>query len=693
MCPEINWRVENETGAETVIKTSPRAISWQRKALLGIVILLGASLGVIYNSISKPALSPTATNITLRPTLTHQAVLNSSFTRTPTFQPTRTHMPTRWYLPAATSTLTLSPSPTLVIPALQAVSTTSKSSLRSCSASSGSAWRSWRSEPYPYAVRTLLLDQGKLWAGTASGLFEVNPRTNRYAQTLPYETTGGISMLLPLGDGRLWAESDRGHFYYDGRQWFQVRISRLNTNYLHEAPVFELAIDQNDDLWIYYETRDSRWPNLYHLPGFIPPNDRPWTATLEKPFWKGSDRGPWQVFTDGLFSYRSTAECEAQNQTITSIVPYPSTAYYIPEKFSNATDRDGSVWWTSIEFPHYILNHASDGRLITSTLPVNPRGYDFTYPLAPDPVRGVWRGDSQGLIYTDGKNTRRIDFAYDPCTVLWPNDLAIDARGTIWIGSPGGQILKKTSAETNWAAITLPDLPQSNAGQPITAIAIAPNGSLWATHGYDLFNVNGTPLVRTTLPDPSCALLHLIATNNTISGWGDCGLWQFDIDEQTWISPSIGPYRAKVVVMDSNNTIYAGGSHGLYTMAEGQWRQVAPVPVTAAAADRHGGLWLASREQGTLWYFRAGQLTSFGQPFDPNGLWYLLVDNQDHLWAAYSDRLLRYASGKWQTISSPVRDIDRIAVDLAGRIWLTGRHSTSGLSDAAIAVYDPARDP
>ena len=101
----------------------------------------------------------------------------------------------------------------------------------------------------------------------------------------------------------------------------------------------------------------------------------------------------------------------------------------------------------------------------------------FAYPLAPDPIHGVWRGDDRGLIYTDGVNTRRIDFAVEPCTVVWPNDLAVDAAGTVWLGTADGQILEQAITESNWTTISLPDLPQSKPGQPITAVAISPDGT------------------------------------------------------------------------------------------------------------------------------------------------------------------------------------------------------------------------
>ncbi len=195
------------------------------------------------------------------------------------------------------------------------------------------------------------------------------------------------------------------------------------------------------------------------------------------------------------------------------------------------------------------------------------------------------------------------------------------------------------------------------------------------------------------MPDANCTLSHLLATSDTVWGWGNCGLWQFDVSRQKWAFRKLGPHRATVVVVDTTGTVYAAGPNGLSVYLNPGWRQVTSVDVTAAAADKQGGLWLASRKQGILWYYRAGQLTNLGRRFRPNGLWYLMVDSQNRLWAAYSDRLLRDDRGErseWQAISSPVFDIDRVAAGPDGRIWVTGRHSTAVVNDAAIAVYDPA---
>ncbi len=535
------------------------------------------------------------------------------------------------------------------------------------------------------------MDQGKLWAGTSSGLLEVDPVTGQYVQALPYETTGTVFMLLALEEGRIWVEADGGHFYFDGQHWSEVQIS---------GPRYGLRptgamIDQNGDLVLQNFTGNSRTQSQYRLPGHIPPSNQPWTATWE-PFPWSSDDCSWQSFTNGRSFYRSPAECKTQNQIIKSFSP--SHNY---DALNVATDKDGSVWWISSKSTNFVdtsatfLNHVSNGRLITVTLPYlyDPHYGWFIYPLAPDPVHGVWRGDRQGLTYTDGESTRRIDFNADPCTVFWPNDLAIDAAGTIYLGTSQGQILKQRPAETNWTPVSLVGLSQDELKRPIVAITVSPDDILWASHGYDLFNVADAAGTHSVLPDTQCVLYRLVAATDSVWSWGNCGVWQFDIAQQTWRHHSLTQKQLSLLVVDSNGNIYAGGSSGLYRYVDSAWQQVADITVTAAAADKQGGLWLASRPEGKLWYYQAGQLTAFGEHFAPDGLWYLIVDKQNRLWAATTDALLRYSGGKWRPIYSPALDIDRIATDPAGRIWVTGRRSTSSLSDAAIAVYDPALEP
>ncbi len=69
MSPDLEWRVGDETGQETIARTLPRSMSRWRKSAMAIVMMLGVGLGVIYASIPEPPkrmAAPTPTAIDLR---------------------------------------------------------------------------------------------------------------------------------------------------------------------------------------------------------------------------------------------------------------------------------------------------------------------------------------------------------------------------------------------------------------------------------------------------------------------------------------------------------------------------------------------------------------------------------------------------------------------------------------------------
>ncbi len=93
MFPNNNWHADDDSGEHSVAQTTPKQLSRQRKILLGIVVLLGIGVGVIYSSISAPPLKPTPTHIALQPTVTQRQTLAPKATRAPSFQPTLTRQP------------------------------------------------------------------------------------------------------------------------------------------------------------------------------------------------------------------------------------------------------------------------------------------------------------------------------------------------------------------------------------------------------------------------------------------------------------------------------------------------------------------------------------------------------------------------------------------------------------------------
>jgi hypothetical protein len=81
MCPDIEWKVEDDSDQHSVMKTPPNNQSRRRKITLGLVILLGIGLGVIYSSISAPPLKPTPTSIAFQPAVTQRQTLAPKATR------------------------------------------------------------------------------------------------------------------------------------------------------------------------------------------------------------------------------------------------------------------------------------------------------------------------------------------------------------------------------------------------------------------------------------------------------------------------------------------------------------------------------------------------------------------------------------------------------------------------------------
>jgi len=173
-----------------------------------------------------------------------------------------------------------------------------------CTPHVSQTWSLWRTTSQPTAVQSLLVEQGTLWAGTPFGVFRVDPGTGVFTHSLDYETSGGVSKLFPLGEGHLWAEGERGQFYYDGKEWRLLHITGT-----HYSPSV-WAIDVNGDLWL----MSSAYRQLFYfrLPGHIPPpQNQLWQATEMQAaeVWMSIGNCRAQAYSESSFIYRSQAEC------------------------------------------------------------------------------------------------------------------------------------------------------------------------------------------------------------------------------------------------------------------------------------------------------------------------------------------------------------------------------------------------
>jgi len=533
----------------------------------------------------------------------------------------------------------------------------------------GQPWQVWRAVQNVAPVYALLVEQGSLWAATQSSIFRVDPRTGAFTRTFPY----GASYLLPLGDGRIWA-AGAPPIYYDGTEWMMVTISGTTSN------LYDWALDLNGDL----VTAVYR-VGFYRFAGHIPPRDRPWVPTAAKVISGLLDpaKCQLQVYNRGGLSYRSQAECQALQSARQAVPKGNERDTHI------ALDADGSIWWISAPFSGpATLGHLSKGSSTTLVLPVR-----LVYASAADPVHGIWIGTDKGLAYSDGENLQWVSLGLDTCTLPYePQGLAVDEQGTVWLGprlEKGIYVLSQDG--TSWQLVPVPNLSGQEADRPIRAIAAAPGGGIWATHGYDLLRLGGaTTMQPVTVPIQGCNVWLLSADADSVWGMGSCGILQFIFSCGGWIRHFVG----WPVVTSTDGTRYAMRGDGLYaytgintTNASGEtlpeWRLVASEQ-GVIAADKQGGIWIGSSKSGRLLYYKNGQLVPHGQLFSKGEMLVLIVDNQNRLWAALNDTLQVYDGKSWRRLDTPLRNIRELTSDLDGRIWVLGTD--------AIAVYDPAAD-
>lgn len=561
-----------------------------------------------------------------------------------------------------------------------------------CALRPDAAWRTWRAGSQPAAVYALLPESGAVWAGTAAGVFRIDPRTGIAMQTLDYATLGGVRKLFPLDNGRVWADTARGPFYFDGQEWTPLEI----TGAVGSPGI--LAVDLNGDVLM--ETFVSRSYIRYRLPGHVPPpRYRPWEATREpiSSGWVDPAECQFQTYISGNFSYHSQAECRALNRARQMVREKIGQGIYV------TLDADGSAWWATVPSPAPLpgrptgsstsppsgtLGHLS--KTVSTTLQLPGTYINW---IAPDPAHGVWLGTNKGLAYSDGQDLRWVSLGLGACTIPDnPYSLVVDPQGTAWVVTVGG-VRALSPNESEWQHVPDPSQTESE----IRSIAPTDGGGIWATHEYDLFRLGGeAPPTPVPPPDPKCFLLRLTAGAGSVwSASLNCGFLQFNVSSASWARHNLGASYSEPVTFGADGTVYVLESGDLYAYAgtssvgasgeqELEWRLVAARNVDLMAADKQGGVWIASRNDGLLWYYKNGQVTQLGQQFDARALQQLTVDSRNRLWGAAGSVLSVYDGKSWLSTGTPMRQIRELTSGPDGRIWIVG--------EIGIAVYDPAAD-
>jgi ligand-binding sensor domain-containing protein len=548
-----------------------------------------------------------------------------------------------------------------------------------CAVRPGAVWRSWQIIQEPITpVYALLVNRNILWVGTSRGVWRIDLENG---DSTSYKEMGSTPRLLPVDEDRLWAATERGLAFWDGKQW-SVPPGRLGGGEL-------LGIDYQGDLWTQAYPGYSGYIVHGQYPGHLPPASGLWEPQAGAAFdiREPIDCQRWRAVTTGSYTHRSSSECQSLQRALQTVRKLTTESVML------ALDADQSIWWAN----QVKLVHLTGGRITTFALPPHQ-----LHALAADPAHGVWLGTDQGLIYSDGSTLRWVSLSLEACTIPTPTDIAIDSKGIAWAAA--FKALLTLADETNWQLVS--DLGLADGyGVPTSskyAIAAAPDGGMWAQGGVlrRFRDAIELPAVRT--PQLQCGndmpQMQVDDTGNIWQARGKCGIWQFTPSAEggRWTVHFPGG-RIESIAPSMDGSIYAAGDQGLFaftgetypdpsSMLGFAWRPLAiDLPRDLVlAADRNKGVWLGSPQTGELWNYRAGQTAPFGQPFERGILQQLYVDGHNRLWANLQNTLAVYDGKTWKHISSPAGTIRKLTGGPDDRIWVLGTE--------AVAVYDPAKD-
>ena len=321
---------------------------------------------------------------------------------------------------------------------------------------------------------------------------------------------------------------------------------------------------------------------------------------------------------------------------------------------------------------------------------------DDVWAIAETPDRQLWFGTFGGGLYRldrEGHLARFLPEAGQPDALPSENvlALAVDARGTLWVGT--------TSGVARWTGRGFETLPVAQLSGEVV-FSLSPEGeSLWigTNHGLDLRHADGrieAPAWREDLPDVGVTSVlrdrdgtRWIATRR--------GLALERGGAVTALASAPGAGRMMYMSLEDNEggLWFASSERGLLRLPadwrrfsvfrRGEGQEATALPFRASAPGADGRLWVAG--QGVL----LGRLDPDSGKFETfpalaqdqpiKRIWSVLEGEREQLWVGHIAGLSRYdiRAKRWRhwrnddpadgLLTGPVRQLAR---DAQGRLWL-----------------------
>ncbi len=513
-------------------------------------------------------------------------------------------------------------------------------------------------------ITALCRDVGLLWVGTEAGLYSFDGR--RFSKVAGPLGEGPVKALARDVAGRLWVLAD-GRLYNGGRDGFQpAALGPVQALWVDPAKPRILALA--GDGQIYRSEGDwgswaalGRGPDLGKEPVGALLQDHAgqvWVRTRTR-LYRG-DPGKGFENLAAQFALGAWGEARLYQDRLGRI--------WIPT-------AQGIVLWErgSISSPRFDLPRSS--------------GLARTVFMDPDGVLWVGGEEVHRLL---GQGTWSLHRTAEglPANGVW--GLLRDRQGVLWAATSQGLV---RATPNGWER-----LPSSE-GMAFTALALGPDGQLWAAgpRGLLLRSRSGSDsdLLRIrafSSPETRISALCFDSEGRLWMASSNAGLLRLRPDspglQEAVVLPD-GDARERVhgLVRDGLGRLWAAGERGLAVLEAGTWSRLGPAqgldgPVLALARAEGNELWVSLASEGALLRvaYENGRIqvrervdAARGVPRQP--LHALAADPKGVVWAGSAQGLLRYGDealdlfGKGEGLPSSGCNPGALAIDGDGDVW------------------------
>lgn len=387
-------------------------------------------------------------------------------------------------------------------------------------------------------VPLVVAPDGKLWIGTEHGLGCYDGMVWQTYAAAEGAVQGAILALAVTRDGVVWAGTEAGVTRYDGHSW---------KRYPSAVATYDLAVAANGEVWAAtpagasrYLPSEDAWMTYAEeqgLPGpsaqaiAVGPEGSVWTYVG----WHGlyrSEGSEWQAMDNapgGLVGDLAVAADGTLWVGTTGSLHFPggSLAYWDGDAWTDASGETGLMSFSAVAIGPggevaartnrgLAIYDAGNWRLLRDG-PASRRSTS----VAVTPDGRVWFAGGDHSVSTPGDGVSRFDDSVGPAGAgrAWAyflegtevNALAVAPDGRLWAGA--GCTVQRFDGQAWEIVADCDDLPSGN----ILDIAFSPDGTVWIANGFCLAYLDGgtwvvhEKLAHSLVPAPDGAMW--------INGW------------------------------------------------------------------------------------------------------------------------------------------------------------------------------